>query len=357
MNLSGGSNPEMQILYILLAILMLGFIITVHEFGHYLAGRLCGIGVVEFSIGMGPKLFGFKRKGILYSLRLIPLGGFCAFVGEDDETSAANAMPNQPVWKRFITIFSGPLMNFVLAFVACTVLLSCFLTAEIYPRIDEVIADSPAAACGMQVGDVVVDINGTAISYDTAGVDAMHSAIIADELTITVNRDGETIILQTAPEITEDTQTGAPIYQIGVTLGSRTYTAFEAMAESCGFMVDYTRETLQALKDLVFKGSGMDNMFGPVGIISYVSDVVASDTLYTVVNLIFALSLNVGIMNLLPLPALDGGRLIFLIIEAIRRKPVPPEKEGMVHAFGMSLLLMLVVFVTYKDIIRLVAGG
>ena len=131
-----------KILYILIAIVMLGFIVTVHEFGHYLVGRLCGIGIVEFSVGFGPKLVGFRRKGIAYSLRLIPLGGYCAFVGEDEENPAPNAMNNQPVWKRLLTVAAGPAMNFLLAFVFCALLLSNFIVAEYQPRIAHIYAAS-----------------------------------------------------------------------------------------------------------------------------------------------------------------------------------------------------------------------
>ena len=348
----------MQILYILLAILMLGFIVTVHEFGHYLVGRLCGIGIVEFSIGMGPKLLGFKKNDIQYSLRLIPLGGYCAFVGEDENNSAPNAMNNQPVWKRFLTVLAGPAMNFVLAFLFCVILLSGFINADLQPWINKVYANTPAAEMGLQAGDVITEINGIAVSYDGEGVNTVHEVMLdADEnsvydLTLQRGKD-EIISLSIQPEWSEAENR----YMLGIEFGARTFTIPEAVSTSCSYMVDITKEMLQALKELVFKGQGVDDMMGPVGIISYVSDVVSHDTLYTIINLIFILSLNLGIMNLLPLPALDGGRLIFLIVEAIRRKPIPPEKEGMVHAIGLSLLLMLILFITYKDILRLFTGG
>ena len=360
LNLSGGFNPEMQILYILIAILILGFIVTAHEFGHYLVGRLCGIGIVEFSIGFGPKLFGFKRKEIQYSLRLIPLGGFCAFVGEDENNSAPNAMNNQPVWKRFLTVAAGPAMNFVLAFLFCAILLSSFIVAEYLPHIDYIYENTPAAECGLQLGDVLVDVNGTDISFDGAGMETARNIIINSEpgaaIELTVKREGGIHVIAIQPEEIIDESSGKTSYQIGIAFGGRTYRFGEALGRSLGYMVEFTREMLKSLKDLVFHGTGADDMMGPVGIISFVSDQVASDTIYAVINLIFVLSLNIGIMNLLPLPALDGGRLVFLIIEAIRRKPIPPEKEGMVHAAGMGLLLMLIVFITYKDIIRLFAG-
>ena len=350
-----------KILYILIAIVMLGFIVTVHEFGHYLVGRLCGIGIVEFSVGFGPKLVGFRRKGIAYSLRLIPLGGYCAFVGEDEENPAPNAMNNQPVWKRLLTVAAGPAMNFLLAFVFCALLLSNFIVAEYQPRIAHIYADTPAAECALEVGDVLVEINGTSISYDGAGVEAARAVISSSDLdaplSLVIARDGERIAMEVQPQRIEDDESGQTRYQLGIAFGGRTYRFGEALGRSCGYMVEFTREMLRALRDLLFHGTGVEDMMGPVGIISFVSDQVSSQKLYAVVNLTFFLSLNIGIMNLLPLPSLDGGRLIFLIIEAIRRKPIPPEKEGMVHAIGLGLLLMLFVFITYKDILRLFTGG
>ena len=165
-----------NILYILLAIVMLGVIVTVHEFGHYLVGRLCGIGIVEFSVGFGPRLLGWERKGIQYSLRLIPLGGYCAFVGEDELNDDPRAMNNQPVWKRFLTVLAGPFMNFVLAYVVCTAMLAMFMTAETFPTVGQLEADMPAAAAGMRVGDVIVQVDDTAIDYGSAGVSQIGRA-------------------------------------------------------------------------------------------------------------------------------------------------------------------------------------
>ena len=156
------------ILTILYTLILLMFLVVLHEFGHFIVGYKSGIKINEFSVGFGPKLVGFRRKGIAYSLRLIPLGGDCAFVGEDDENPAPNAMNNQPVWKRLLTVAAGPAMNFLLAFVFCALLLSNFIVAEYQPRIAHIYADTPAAECALEVGDVLVEINGTSISYDGA---------------------------------------------------------------------------------------------------------------------------------------------------------------------------------------------
>ena len=349
----------MRIPYILIAILMLGFIVTVHEFGHYLVGRLCGIGVLEFSIGMGPKIFGFRRKGIDYSLRAIPLGGYCRFLGEDEQADDPRAMNNQPVWKRFLTVFAGPAMNFILAFIFCVVMLSGYIFAEYLPRISTVYENTPAYEVGIQAGDIVVSVDDVPVSYDEAGTMVIRETIQAAngaEVNLVVERDDVQISMPVAPELVE-VEGSEPVYQLGIAFGGRTYTFGEAISGAFDYMVYTTKSMLQELKSLVFGEVGTEGVMGPVGIISFVSDLVYNEQMFAVVQLIFILSLNIGIMNLLPLPALDGGRLIFLIVEAIRRKPVPPEKEGMVHAAGLMLLLALIVFITYKDILRIFTGA
>lgn len=351
----------MRILYILIAILMLGFIVTVHEFGHYLVGRLCGIGIVEFSVGMGPKIFGFRRKGIDYSLRAIPLGGYCKFVGEDEDNDDPRAMNNQPVWKRFLTVVSGPLMNFLLAFIFCVIMLDGFVLTDHHPIISHVYESTPAYESGIQVGDLIVEVNGTAISNDYAGIETARRLIHAAEdntIDIVVERETEEVLIQITPVPWENAESNPdqPQYKVGIAFYSRTYTLGEALAEGCEYMIFTTKAMLQSLKDLIFGKVGSEGVMGPVGIVSFVSDQVSSGRMFAAVQLIFILSLNIGIMNLLPLPALDGGRLIFLIVEAIRRKPVPPEKEGMVHAAGLMLLFALIIFITYKDILRLFTG-
>lgn len=348
-----------NILYIFLAIVMLGVIVTVHEFGHYLVGRLCGIGIVEFSVGFGPRLFGWERKGIKYSLRGIPLGGYCAFVGEDETNDDPRAMSNQPVWKRFLTVLAGPAMNFVLAFVACALMLDLFMVAESFPVVKNVMPDMPAVEAGMLPGDVIVRVNDVDIENSGAGVSGIVTAIRATEpgsvVHLVVNRDGEEVALDMLT-VAVETEEGTTHGMIGVEFNTRTYTPFEAVRYAGEYMVVTTQTMLDTLRRLFFHGEGVEQISGTVGIIAVVSHYVR-DGFYEVLWLVFIISLNLGIMNLLPLPALDGGRLVFLIVEAIRRKPIPPEKEGMVHGIGLVLVLCLFVLLTYHDIVRLISGG
>jgi len=348
-----------NILYVFLAIFMLGLIVTVHEFGHYLVGRICGIGIVEFAVGMGPRLFGWERKGIKYSLRAIPIGGFCAFVGEDEESDNPAAMNNQPVWKRFLTVFAGPFMNFVLAFVACALMLNLFFVYETFPIADQIMPGTPAEIAGIESGDRILSVNGVEIPEDTEGVnlilDTMRSSDLTKPLELSILKDGATVEIPVLAEKITD-EAGNESWQIGIVFKSRTYSFAESIREAGSYMVDVTVMMLDSLKNLVFKGEGLEDTAGAVGIIALVSQR-ARDGMYMVLWLLFIISLNLGIMNLLPIPALDGCRLIFLIIEAIRGKPVPPEKEGVVHGIGLALLLVLMVALIFKDVFQLFNGG
>ena len=346
-----------NVLYILVAILILGVIIVVHEFGHFIAGRLCGIGVEEFSVGFGPRLLGWRRKNTDYSLRAIPLGGYCRFAGEDASDPAPDAMNNAVVWKRIITIAAGAMMNFVLAYVAAVAMLCLFFIGDILPKVDAVVADSAAAVAQLQPGDVVAAVDGAAVSYDQQGVEMLRSAIQQkNSVELTVQRGGETLTIPIAArEVVVDEATGETARQIGVNFTARTYTLGEAIPGAGQYMADVTKMLFDTLKNLIFRGEGADEMAGTVGTVVVVSEVVREDS-RMVLNILFLLSLNIGIMNLLPLPALDGGRLVFLLVEAVRGKPVPPEKEGMVHAIGMFLLFALFIVLTFHDIQKFILG-
>ena len=347
-----------NVLYVLLAIVMLGVIVTIHEFGHYCVGRLFGIGIVEFSVGFGPKLLGWERKGIQYSLRAIPLGGYCQFVGEDERNDDPCALSNQPVWKRFLTVLAGPFMNFVLAFVVCAAMLDFYFVAEIYPVLDSVVDGMPAQTAGLEAGDRILEVNGVALTNDTDGVRLMTSTLQSGDLDepidLVIERDGERMnFAMTAVPIEDESGTR---YQIGIVYASRTYNLFESIREAGSYMVETTGLMLNSLKNLIFKGEGLENTAGTVGIIAVVAQK-AREGVYMVLWLMYIISLNLGIINLLPIPALDGGRLLFLVVEAIRRKPIPPEKEGMVHGIGLTLVLGLFVLLTFHDVARLIAGG
>lgn len=339
-----------NILYILLAIVMLGIIVIIHELGHFLLGRLCGIGVLEFSVGMGPKLFGWRRGGTDYSLRALPIGGFCKFEGEDEDNHSSTAINNQPVWKRILTVAAGPAMNFLLAYVAAAIILMSFgMMSGLLPLVASVGEGMPAAAA-LQPGDIVTQVGGEDISYDTQGVEMLRAAIqSSDAVTLTVNRDGENVQVELSPA-TVETESG-PVKQIGVTFTAEIHrdTLLEAIPDAGRAMANTIGQMLTFLRNLIFRGEGAGDVAGAVGTVAVVSQQLQADS-SLFLDFLYVISLNLGIMNLLPLPALDGGRLVFLFVEAIRRKPVPPEKEGMVHAIGLMAFFLLFIVLTWHDI-------
>ena len=237
-------------------------------------------------------------------------------------------------------------------------LMGYFTAGVSSPTVESVYADYPAAQAGMQAGDVIVEAGGVPIEFSEDGANLLRALIAAspvdEPIDFTVERDGERLNFSVAPAASTD-ETGATTYMIGIVFPGRTYHFGEALAAAPRLMVDFVKMMLDALKNLVFHGQGVKDMAGPVGIISVVSEV-AREGFYMVLYILFIISLNLGLMNLLPLPALDGGHLVFLIVEAIRRKPIPPEKEGRVHGIGMLLLFGLIVVVTWQDIARLIAG-
>ena len=354
-------------MYILLAILLLAILITIHEFGHFLAARAMKIDVREFSVGMGPKLIGWKSRKYetVFSIRAIPLGGFCAFYGEDDPTGASKddprAFAKHNVWKRLLVILMGPLMNFVLAFIVATVFYwinGVNVATGVDPYIAEVMAAGPAWSAGMKAGDVVTEVNGRDMLDGTT--DTLLNTIAdwkeGDEpLHMVIRRGEETYEADMTPVWDEQENK----MRIGVTIGGVYRTEMQQVSFLEGFRyswrlcVNASGAILRALKDLVTTGKGLDQTSGPVGIVSIVSSEVKVGGINAFTQLLVLISINLGLMNLLPIPGLDGSRLVFGLVEVIRGKPVPPEKEAMVHLVGMVFLFGLMIFFTFKDIMRL----
>ena len=365
-------------MYIILAILLLAILIVAHEFGHFMAARLMKIDVREFSVGFGPKLAGWKSRKYetTFAIRAIPMGGYCSFYGEDDATGESKDDPRNfakhSVWKRMFVILMGPVMNFILAFLAAIVLIWCAGVTvptekeEYDPFIQEVLASGPAHDAGLKAGDQVIEINGRQMLDGT--MDTLLNTISGwkeedGPLEMTILRGGETIRTSVTPAWNEEAQK----MQIGVFINGyrRTETIsagfFGGIREAWNMCTNAGGAILRALKNLVTKGEGLEDTAGPVGIVSVISSEVAGQVqqggvgagISTFVQLLILISINLGLMNLLPIPGLDGSRLIFGIIEVIRGKPVPPQKEAMVHLVGMGLLLALMVFFTFRDVMRL----
>ncbi len=344
-------------MYVLIGILMLGILIAVHEFGHFIAARLCGIEVMEFAIGMGPKIVGWTGKsGTKFSLRCIPLGGFCAFYGEDDVEGKTKDDPRaynkQNVWKRIFTVAMGPMMNFVLAFVVSLVFYWCSGTYEVLPLIDAVEANSPAAVAGVQAGDTIIGVDG--VNLVGAPITDIHAAINKDgsPVDVTVQRGGESHTFTMTPLWNK----GEGRYMIGIIFTSRHLsmsfgTAAGAAWDEC---VEAGSAVFMALKGIFTDPTIRDQVAGPVGAVAVVSQAVKANGLNAFVRLLVLISVNLGLMNLLPIPGLDGSRIVFHLVEAVRGKPIKPEREAMVHLVGMMFLFGLMIFFTMKDIARLI---
>ena len=342
-------------MYVLIGILLLGILVAVHEFGHFIAARISGIEVMEFAVGMGPKIVGWTGKsGTKFSLRCIPLGGFCAFYGEDDVEGKSKDDPRaygkQNVWKRIFTVAMGPMMNFVLALVVAFGFF--FLLGELVtvPAVDSLMEDYPAAAAGLLPGDEIIAVNGEEIASTNAIVAALSAG---GEAQVTVLRDGEEHTFTIVPKWNEEDQR----YLIGIYFAQQRVkldflTSMRAGWQNC---VRAGSAVFDALGSL-FTKEGMEQVSGPVGAVAVVSQAVQANGLDAFLSLLMMISVNLGLMNLLPIPGLDGSRIIFHLIEAVRGKPIKPEREAMVHLIGMVFLLGLMIFFTYKDIVRLIFG-
>ncbi len=429
-------------LSIVLAILVFSLLVVSHEFGHFLLAKKNGIGVVEFSVGMGPRLLSKVKGGTRYSLKAIPFGGSCQMVGEDDEDESEDSFNSKSPFARFAVVVGGPIFNFILAFVMSVIVLSLagvnepvvyyinegygadeagleegdriksidghkivlgrdielyFLnhpmdgspivieyerdgetyTTQLDPSYEAYMtgftyysSDEPAqitqlneeldmARQGAQVGDVITAVDGTPI-----GTGAELSAYFEKNplqentpVTFTLERDGAAFDL-----------TVTPVKYTANTLGMEAYSyrnkdagALSVIRNSFSEVRYWMSYTFTTLKMLFTGQAGVDDLSGPVGIVNMVGQVVeqsrSDGALYVFLNLLnfsILLSVNLGVLNLLPIPALDGGRLVFILIEIIRGKPVPREKEGMVHAVGILLLMALMVFVLFNDVMRIV---
>ena len=337
---------------IVLAILIFSFIIFFHELGHFFLARKNGIDVDEFWIGMGPTIVHKKIGNTDYCLKLLPLGGAC-MMGEDevDDLSSGSFNSKSP-WRRISVILAGPVFNFILAFI-CSVIFIGIVGVD-KSELSGVTAGSPAAEAGLEEGDKIVEINSKSIKLfrEISMFNQFHQG---ETVEVTYERDGSRNTVKLTPEADE-----SGFYKWGVlSAGYEKGSLLETIAYG-GYEVKYWIDlTVESLSQLITGRIGFDQLSGPVGVVDAVDTTYKQSreggALLVFVNMLrmaILLSSNLGVMNLLPIPALDGGRLVFLVLELIRGKRVPPEKEGYVHFAGMILLLGLMVFVMYNDIVR-----
>ena len=342
-----------MIIKIILALLFFGFMIFAHEFGHFFTAKLFGVGVKEFAIGMGPKLFTVKSKKseTAYSVRALPIGGFVSLVGEDEDVDSEKSLTKKAPWKRFIILSAGSLMNIITAVVAMFILLSM---SPYYPSTYiadregySVISDSVLADYGVQDKDKIIKINDKKMNvWQDISYTIMTEG--TEPLDITISRDGKEFTLedvQFKTDVVEGLTVGvvdfAPLYI------KRSFTTLVREAFYQSFST--VKMIYSSLFDLLSGKYGLEAVSGPVGTVEVIAES-AEQGIHSLLYLFVFISMNLGIFNLLPIPALDGGRLVFVIIEWIRRKPIPPEKEGLVHTVGMVLLLIFMAVVVVSDI-------
>ena len=361
----------MTVLYVLAALVLLGILIVVHEGGHFLAARLTGIPVREFSIGFGPLIYKHegKKHGTLFSLRLIPAGGFCAFYGEDDPDEKSQEDPRAfgraPVWKRALTVFMGPGMNFILALVVafCFYLAGGEITGAEYGRCSlvSVAENSAAAQGGLEAGDVVLEINGEDASGLGTGENLRLTELIAAyqegdaPLSFLVERNGERVTCEVTPsyDAAEGRMMVGIVIQPEVSYVYSPVTLGRAASLSASYCWEAGTAIWTSLGNLVTKGEGLENTGGPVRIIQTITEETKAYGFEAYISLLILISVNLGLMNLLPIPGLDGSRILFLLAEAVMRRPLNRKVEATIQTAGLFLLMGLFAVLTYRDILHL----
>lgn len=350
----------MYVIYTILAFLI-GFtlMVLVHEWGHYITGRMFGVKIDEFAIGMGPKIFSTrgKKNNTVFSVRWIPIGGFVKFTGDGEaygeQTEAdekdPRILPNIKVWKRFIIYAAGAFMNVVLGFVLLVLLYLFIGLPTQTPNIGQVIDNSPAYSAGLQAGDIILKVDGVDIvqdNYDNA-IEQISQLIGEGEVVFTVDRGGKIVEVVMTPQYDEETDS----YKVGFYFGYiyKGVSFFKAVGLSVDTSLEMMTLIFKTLANLIFKGEGMENISGPIGIISIISDATRQGIL-SLISIFASLTLNLAVVNMLPFPALDGGKCVLLLIEAITRKPIKREVEGWLNFAGFALLMILMLVIGVKDV-------
>lgn len=344
----------MHILFTTLAaILVFAVMIFIHELGHFIAAKAFGVKVNEFALGMGPKLFSHQKGETLYSVRIIPIGGFCAMEGEDTKTADARAFSNKKPLARLIILAAGAFMNILLGFI----LLFSLTVGEpktIVPQVESVIDGGAAQEAGLKTNDVVVRANGKrvhitedlswAISHNPQENRALH---------LVVENDGQKRTVSITP-IENNGQ-----YSYGIQLKSVENTVFQTLENAWYKTFFYSGVIVDSFISMIRGDIPLSQVSGPVGIVSEIGNVVEQTRteglvgFQNLLSLTILLTINLGVFNLFPLPALDGGRILFVLIELIRRKPLPQEKEALVHFIGFVILIAISILIAFKDVFTL----
>lgn len=351
------------LLIILISVLLFVMIIVVHEFGHFIMAKLCGVRVNEFAIGMGPKIFKKQGKETLYTIRCIPIGGFCSMEGEDTESDDPRAFCSKKVWQRFLIVVAGAVFNIVLGLIFMIIITaqsSAYASTTISYFAEDSITNQGENA--LQIGDKVLEVNG----YKVYCAQDLEFGLQFDpdnngKMDFTVLRDGKKVNLSGVNFKTREDENYGQITVIDFKVLPIERNVWTVIKQSSLNTFSSIRMIFYSLFRLITFQSGANELAGPVGTATIIGEVASAgfkidfmSGINNILNIMALITVNLGIFNLLPIPALDGGRLVFLIIEGIRRKPI--KHEWVAHSIGFALLILLMLFVTYNDIIRLIKG-
>lgn len=334
----------------IVAVLLFLVLIIIHEFGHFIAAKLMGVRVNEFAVGFGPKLFSKQWGETKYAFNLIPLGGYCAMEGEDEASGDERAFCNKKPWRRFVIVVMGAVFNLILGLVIVAIILAPqkAFTSTVIAEFDD---NALSQSTGLAVDDRIVEVDGRKI-FSTYDLSYAFTNVKDGKIDITVLRDGNEKLLKDVTFETEEEEgmsfltVDFKVYGIKKTVGSY-------IKQTVNTAISYCAVIWRSLIDLIGGKYGISAISGPVGVTVAISNA-AKQSLQNLLPIMALITINLGIFNLLPLPALDGGRILFIIIEMIFRKPVPQKYESAVHAVGFVLLIILMLFVMAKDIWALI---
>ncbi|MBR3609973.1 MAG: site-2 protease family protein [Oscillospiraceae bacterium] len=338
---------------IVIAILLFGFMIFFHELGHFATAKWAGVKVNEFSIGMGPKIISKTVGETAYSLRLLPIGGFVAMEGEDEESEDERRFMAAPVWKRIIITSAGAIMNLILG-LAVIIILACSQPLLGTTTVAS-FTEGSSSANYLQIDDKILAVNGEKSNCD---YDIVYSLVRDTDGVVSMDilRGGEEIHLDKVVFETQDLG-GMQSIILDFSIYGEEPTFGGIITYSFNWTWSLVKLVWYSLGDIISGEFGISQLSGPIGVTDTISDAVASTNYKGLLLILAVITVNLGVFNLLPLPALDGGRIFFMLIEAVRGKPINQKVEGMIHAVGMGLLFLLMIIVAYNDILRLVTGG
>lgn len=356
-----------MLLSIITFLIVLGVIVFVHEIGHFYTAIKLGVGVEEFGFGFPPRIFGIRKKGILYSLNAIPLGGFVKIKGESGESHDSDSFLSQPVWKRAIILFAGVFMNWIFAFLLITIgyfigLPTIIDSSDIKGanirdekvQVMYIYPDSQAYKNGFELGDYIISVDGKVFNK-SADLQSYLKENIDNNFDFGVSRGEDNLNIKSDASLIPDYSQDEKVLGFGIVDSAVvSYKWYRAPIEGLKTTASVTYAIFDALYNVIkgiFQGKGSGDISGPVGVAVFTGKAVDRGFIY-LLQFMALLSLNLGVLNALPFPALDGGRLLFLFIEKIRGKKVNERIENIIHNTGFSLLMILVVLVTYKDIIK-----